>query len=208
MKRNLFIVALASVLATQAQAGSILFNFDNVPKYTPLPISVSITGGSAYLEGTGQGFSVQAADTLGFTPAGFGGNCIYPNSVFGADLLIQFSMWLTNFSIMYAPEEYACDSSARMRVTAYAGKYYVGTNTTTAPNPGTWPTGLLSFNSNQWFNRVVVHYDAAPPTGGDYGPVFMADNMTVTAVPEPAALAIMVVGVAALIHLRRSSHSA
>jgi hypothetical protein len=29
----------------------------------------------------------------------------------------------------------------------------------------------------------VVHYDAAPPTGGDWGPVFLADNMNVTPVP-------------------------
>ena len=26
----------------------------------------------------------------------------------------------------------------------------------------------------------MIHYDAARPTGGDWGPIFMADNMIVT----------------------------
>jgi hypothetical protein len=87
---------------------------------------------------------------------------------------------------MYSPEEYGCDSSARMRVTAYMNGTLVGTNTTTADPPGTWPTGTLTFHSAQPFNSVVVHYDAPPPTGGDWGPVFLADNMIVT--PQPTLL--------------------
>ena len=71
-----------------------------------------------------------------------------------------------------------------MRVTAYMNGAFVGTNTATA-NPGTWPTATLGFSSAQAFNSVVVHYDAPPPTGGDWGPIFMADNMSVTAVPAP-----------------------
>jgi len=35
---------------------------------------------------------------------------------------------------------------------------------------------------------VVVHYDKAPVTGGDYGPVFMADNMRITPAPPPIVL--------------------
>lgn len=31
----------------------------------------------------------------------------------------------------------------------------------------------------------MVHYDAPPPTGGDYGTIFMADNMNVTVVRAP-----------------------
>jgi hypothetical protein len=38
----------------------------------------------------------------------------------------------------------------------------------------------LSFNSTQPFDNIVIHYDAPPPTGGDYGPIFMADNLVVT----------------------------
>jgi len=75
-----------------------------------------------------------------------------------------------------------------MRVTAYMNGTFVGTNTTTA-QAGTWPTATLAISAAQGFNSVVVHYDAPPPTGGDWGPIFMADNMSVTvAVPEPVSL--------------------
>lgn len=174
-------------LAGQVSAQSVLFDFDSAPRYSSLPMDVTIGGLTAHLSATGQGFSIQAANTMGFTPAGFAGNCIYPNSVYAADLKISFSQLLTNFSIMYAPQELACDSSARMRVTAYQGTTLIGTSTTTADPPGTWPTGTLTINSAQGFDNVVVHYDAPPPTGGDWGPIFLADNMTVTPKPVPTA---------------------
>jgi hypothetical protein len=42
----------------------------------------------------------------------------------------------------------------------------------------------------------VVHYDSPPPTGGDFGTIFMADNMIVTAsvVPEPGGLVLLGIG--------------
>ena len=107
-----------------------------------------------------------------------------------ADLLISFTQPLSDFSILYAPEEYACDSSALMRVTAYRNNVFVGTATMTADPPGTWPTATLGISLPLAFDRVVVHYDSPPPTGGDWGPIFMADNMlvTVASVPEPTSL--------------------
>jgi hypothetical protein len=81
---------------------------------------------------------------------------------------------------MYSPQELGCDDSARMRVTAYMNGTSVGTNTTTAPQPGTWPTGTLGISVPVGFDSVVVHYDARPPTCQDYGVIFMADNMLVT----------------------------
>ena len=132
------------------------------------------------MTGTGAGYSIQAAGVLGFTPSGFDGNCIYPDSVFLADLQIQFSSPLVDFSIMFSPEEYACDSSATIRCTASLNGNVVGTSTAVADPPGTWPTGTLRFTSNQPFDSVVIHYAAAPPTGGDWGPIFMADNMRIT----------------------------
>jgi len=181
-------------LCVPAEAGAVLFNFDNVPQYSPLPLDVTVDGITAHLSATGQGFSIQSANVLNFTPVGFSGNSIYPNSVYPADLIVGFSQTLTDFSILYAPEEYATDSSATMRVTAYMNGSFVGTNTATADPPGTWPTATLSFSSALGFNSVVVHYDAPPPTGGDYGPIFMADNMNVTAVPEPGTWGMMLAG--------------
>jgi hypothetical protein len=162
-------------------AHAVLFDFDNAPIHTSLPLDLTVGGITAHFSATGQGFSIQPANTMGFTPAGFGGLCIYPNSIYLSDLLVGFSQTLTDFSIMYSPQELGCDDSATMRVTAYMNNTYVGTNTTTAYPPGTWPTGTLTFSSPQGFNRVVVHYDSPPPTCQDYGVIYMADNMIVTA---------------------------
>ena len=192
-----------TVPCVSAEAGIILFDFDNAPIHANLPIDLTVDGLTAHLSATGQGFSIQPADTLGFTPVGFSGRSIFPNSINASDLLIGFSQTLTDFSILYAPEEYATDSSATMRVTSYMNGAFVGTNTTTANPPGTWPSATLILSSAQPFNSVVVHYDAPPPTGGDYGPIFMADNMMVTtfssAVPEPATLALLGIGALALL---------
>ena len=182
------LIALTGLLLVRAGAQTILFDFDSAPRYTSLPITLTVGGVTAQFTATGQGFSIQAANTMGFTPVGFAGNCIYPNSIYASDLTVQFSTPLTGFSILYAPQELACDSSATMRVTAYMNNTLVGTTTTNAL-AGTWPTETLQFNSAQPFNKVVVHYDKPPVTGGDYGPIFMADNMVVTPVPPPVVLA-------------------
>ncbi len=152
-----------------------------------MPGAYTVGGITAHFSATGQGFSIQAADTLGFIPTNFFGLCISPNSTSAADLLVSFSTALTDFSILYAPEEYACDSSATLHVTAYQDGTLVGTATTNA-QPGTWPTETLRFTSAQAFNQVVVHYAAPPPTGGDWGPIFMADNMAITPALAPILL--------------------
>jgi hypothetical protein len=179
---------LTAGLIGQAEAQDVLFDFENAPLYTSLPINLTVGGITAHFSATGQGLSIQQANTMGFTPAGFAGHCIYPNSIYLADLLVSFSTPLTDFSILYAPQELACDSSATMRVTAYLNGGFIGTATTNA-QPGTWPSETLRISSAQTFNSVVVHYDRAPVTGGDYGPIFMADNMRVSAAPPPIVLA-------------------
>lgn len=158
---------------------SVLFDLENAPLHTSLPVDISAGGIDAHLSATAGGFSIQPADTLGLTPFGFAGRCIYPNTVFPADLLVSFSRPLTGFSILYAPQELGCDDSATMRVTAFMDDAPVGTATATVPVPGTYPTGTLSITTALPFNRVVVHYDAAPPTCRDYGRIFLADNMIV-----------------------------
>jgi hypothetical protein len=180
MNTTRLVILAATLLAAPPAARCTTFTLDDAPLHTPLPVGLTVDGITATFSATGQGFSIQEAGVLGFTPAGFSGYCIYPSSVYSADLLVGFSRALADFSILYAPEEYACDSSARMRVTAYMDGALVGTSTATADPPGTWPTATLAFSSSQGFNQVVIHYDAAPPTGGDWGPIFMADNMVVT----------------------------
>ncbi|TBX70180.1 T9SS type A sorting domain-containing protein [Flavobacterium silvisoli] len=173
-----FMVGLISSGSLYAQA--VLFDFNTAPVQTSLPVTLTENGITAYLSATGSGFSIQQANVLGFTPVGFDGLCIYPNSVFAADLLISFNQTLSDFSIMYSPQELGCDDSATMRVTAYMDTNWVGTNTATVLNPGTWPTGTLSCSFPAGFNNVIVHYASHPPTCQDYGVIFMADNMQVT----------------------------
>ena len=170
----------AAAACAPASAQTVLFDFDNAPLHSSLPVTVSSGGLQATLSATGQGFSIQYANALGFTPVGFGGLCVYPNSVFPADLVVDFSATVSGFSIMFAPQELGCDDTARMRATAYLNGVLVGSNVGYASPPGTWPTGTLTYTNAAGFNRVVVHYDLRPPTCQDWGPIFLADNMTAT----------------------------
>jgi hypothetical protein len=180
MKFYVLILSLFVLLVSQASAQTVLFDFDNAPLYTSLPITLTSGGITAHLSATGQGYSIQNANVLGFTPAGFSGRIIYPNSIYLADLLIRFDHTLTGFSIMYACQELGCDDAATMKVTAYMNGSYVGFSTKTATFPGTWPVDTLKCSFPQGFDSVVVHYFLPPPTCQDYGVIFMADNMRVT----------------------------
>ncbi len=188
-------LALAGIglLGPLAAAQVILFDFDTAPLHASLPLDLSVGGVTAHFSATGQGFSIQSAGVLGFTPVGFSGYSIYPASVNAADLLVGFSKPISAFSVLYAPEEYATDSSCTMRVTTYMGSTFVGTSTHSIDPPGTWPTGTLAISSPTPFDNVVVHYDRAPVTGGDYGPIFMADNLQITLVPEPSSAVVVAV---------------
>jgi len=178
---------ILAALACSSGAQTILFDFDNAPLYSPLPISLTVGSVTAHFTATGQGYSLQGVSTAPVVPAGFTGHFIYPSSVFASDLLVSFSQPLLDFSIQYAPQELACDSSATMKVTAYLGQNVVGAATTNA-TPGTWPVQTLEFNTGQPFDNVVVHYDNPPVTGGDYSPIFIADNMKIVPAPAPPTL--------------------
>lgn len=177
----ILLISLMTIFPTgNLSAQVVLFDFDNAPLYASLPIDQTAGGITAHLSATGQGYSIQNANVLGFTPPGFSGHMIYPNSINLANLLVRFNPTLTRFSIMYCVQELACDTSATMRVTAYMNGAFVGTNTKVATVPGTWPVDTLSCIFPQGFDSVVVHYDSPPPPPcQDYGVVFMADNMRV-----------------------------
>ena len=163
-----------------------------------MPLDQAAGGITAHLSATGDGYSIQPVWTVEIAPAGFSGLCLYPSSVFAADLLIAFDRWLTDISMLYAPQELGCDDSATMKITASHGADEIGSNTAIAPAPGTWPTGTLSFGSAQPFDNVVVHYQTKPPTCQDWGPVFVVDDVVVTPAPEPASAAASAIACAAL----------
>lgn len=161
------------------------FDFDGAPVGGPFPLDLVVNGLTAHFTG---GYSIQPVGTVGISPAGFSGLCVFPSSVFQSDLGIGFSEILTDFSILYAVDELGCDTSARMRVTAYLDALLVGTNTMVAPVPGTYPSATLSIAVPAGFNHVVVHWDAPGTLCQDYGPIFLADNVTVTRAAPPAAV--------------------
>jgi hypothetical protein len=183
-------ILLLLALLIPASAQEVLFDFDGAPIHSPLPIDVSAGGITAHLSASGLGYSIQEANTMGFTPQGFAGLCVYPSSINLADLFVRFDQPLVHFSILYACQELGCDDAATMRVTAYMAGLLVGTTTKSASAPGTWPSDTLGCTFPEGFDSVVVHYDARPPTCQDYGVIFMADNMRVTpktgtGVPNP-----------------------
>jgi hypothetical protein len=180
--KSLFIFFLI-VLISPVSAQDVLFDFDNAPLYTSLPIYQTSGGITAHLSATGQGYSIQNANVLGFTPPGFSGHILYPNSISISDIRIHFDHSLTDFSIMYACQELGCDDAATMRVTAYLNGIYVGYVDHTCNHPGTWPVDTLRCTYSQGFDSVIVHYQAPPPTCQDYGSIYVADNMRVTPVP-------------------------
>jgi hypothetical protein len=198
---------VASVLFCQADAREISFDFNGGPQYSSLPLDLTVDGFTAHFSATGSGFSIQdTAQVIGVLPTGFSGLGLVPNSVFASDLIVSFPQeTVTNFSIMVAPQELSTDSTAILRVTAYENGAFVGTNTSMGSEPFLWPSSTLTLSSPLGFNKVVVHYDKPPPTGGDYGPIFVADNMTVTSsvVPEPGSIALAGTGAMGLIFWRR-----
>ena len=75
------LAAMCFCAAATSLGNTILFNFDNAPVHTPLPLNLTVEGLTAHLSGTGPGYSIQDANVLGFTPAGFSGNSLYPDGI-------------------------------------------------------------------------------------------------------------------------------
>jgi hypothetical protein len=192
-RRPCFLLGTVCLLANSAYA--VLFDLESIPIHTPLPTSQAVDGLVAVFSG---GYSIQDINlVILMTPTGFSGHGLSPNSVFKADLMGAFKDQATmnpalvdSASILVAPQELACDSSATMRITAYLGSTLVATKTQTAPQQDVymWPTIDLGIAPGLPFDNIVVHWVAAPPTGGDYGVIFVADNLRANPVPEPGSL--------------------
>ncbi|MGZ5552450.1 MAG: hypothetical protein ACXWHF_02300 [Chthoniobacterales bacterium] len=176
----------------RANAQAVLFDFDSAPYRASLPIDLTAGGINAHFTANPlyYNYSIQQAGTLGFTPAGFSGLCIYPNTIYACDLIISFDRALSDVAILYAPQELALDTSCTMRITGYYGSKFVATAThSLSPDGNTsWPSDVLSLSATQPFTSVVIHYDKPPPgVQENYGTIFMADNLVVTPWSAPYA---------------------
>ena len=87
------LVTLSPVIFAQ----SVLFDFDNAPQFTSLPIDQTVSGITAHLSGTAQGYSIQDANVLGFTPPGFAGH-IFIQTVFISLICSSASITLSQTS--------------------------------------------------------------------------------------------------------------
>ena len=177
---TVLIITLFLFVVSPVPAQLVLFDFNNAPLHSSLPLYQTSGGITAHLSATGSGYSIQDVNTLGFTPPAFTGYMLYPNSIYASDIHVHFDVAITDFSIMYACQELGCDDAATMRVTAYMNGTYVGYANRTATFPGTWPVDTLKCSFPQGFDSVVIHYQSPPPTCQDYGTIYIADNMRVT----------------------------
>ena len=188
-KRWLILTALGFSAVTGGYTQTVTFDFDSAPAHISLPMDLMSGGISGHFSADPgyYNYSIQPLPVVGIWPAGFSGNCIWPNTIYRCDLLVAFDRALSDGSIMYSPDELATDSSCTMRITAYYGSRFVGTNTYSIDPPGTYPTGVLSITTLEPFTKLVIHYDKPPATGGDYGVIFWADNLQITPWSAPYA---------------------
>lgn len=211
IRARLALLAGTALAASLAGAQSVLFDFNAGPQFSGTPLDQISGGVRAHIAATGSGYSIQnVAQVIGVLPTGFSGLGLSPSSVFPADLLISFfnqsdgsPLGLSSMSIMVAPQELACDSSSTMKIMAYSGTTFLGSRTAISLDQNyTWPIIDLAFDSAVPFDNVVVHFQSGPPTGGDWGPIFVADNIVATPAPEPLSMVAFGLG---LSMLRRAS---
>ncbi|MBS1718198.1 MAG: PEP-CTERM sorting domain-containing protein [Armatimonadetes bacterium] len=213
MKVSALLACFGSICAVSATgAASVLFDFNNGPQYSGTPLDQVAGGIRAHFDSIGgQGYSIQdIGQVIGMLPTGFSGLGLSPNSVFPSDLTISFHdavtsnpLFLSDVSMMVAPQELACDSSSTMKMSAYNGSTFVGSVTAVAvADVYTWPTIDLAFSSALPFDNVVIHFQSGPPTGGDWGPIFVADNLLVNPAPVPEPATLTALGIAAITFAR------
>jgi hypothetical protein len=174
------------------KAQAVTFDFDSgtptLVQYQNLPADQVAGGVTARFSAISGNFSVQTDLTTGFSLPRFSGNYLYPNTVRGSALQIQFSRELTDITFSFATTDYPDEElPTPIVMTALSatssGASVVGSVTNRAAfGSDTYPMGALAFTSAPLsFNRVEVRIR----TGGDA--TFLVDNVTVTPVPEMTA---------------------
>jgi hypothetical protein len=170
------------------------FDFDTgTPPVGPtqgMPASQTQNGITAYFTALANTWSVQNT-FYGWVPAVFSGNFLYPSSLAGGALAVEFSQPATNFSTAFftgdVSSEY--DTPTTLRVTAYTDSAMTHP-VTEATGQGQWltgayPEGTLSLGSTTPFTTVKIDM---PPGQGRVSYLFWVDNLVAQTVPPPPVM--------------------
>ena len=183
MNRQILVLLAAAGLCGPTRAQSVLFDFDTAPAHSPLPIDLTVGGITAHFVRHRTGVLDPAGRHPGLHARRFRRQLHLPQQRVRGRPPDRLLETVTDFSILYAPRGTGLRFVGDEAGNRLHERVVRGNETMIADPPGTWPTATLGFSSISGFNNVVVHYDQRPPTGGDWGPIFMADNMNVTSAP-------------------------
>ncbi len=186
------LVAVLALLALHgvARAQSVTFDFDTGTPVLAvgqnLPIDQSSGGITAHFStpAGSSGMSVQSDISTFFNLPQMPGHYLSPNASTPNVLEITFSAGLTNISLDYATVDYQDnrETPSNIQLSASAGSTVVGSATSHAAySADTYPTGRLSFTSDQPFDTVRIEV----PAQASSLRLFLVDNVTVSASEAP-----------------------
>lgn len=188
-------LTLGLLLGGQGQTkADALYTFEDVATGTSTPFSDTENGITAnFLSVPAGGFTI----TTSFWVSPISGHVLFdpgPSGSQSIPLDVSFSSSLTSVTL-----DFATDGASPFTLSTYSGGIggtFIGSSTATGVVPvgGSFPQGVISFNSITPFDSIIFSASAAP--------YFAVDNIDVQPVPEPATLALAGLGGLSLLLFR------
>ncbi len=181
------VLALSGVLPSAAQTAK--FDFDTAaPVLTTgrnLPFTQTAGGISVRFSNVTGAFSVQTDRSTGFVTS-FSGKYLYPNSLLGNVVRMQFSQELTDIALTFATTDQSPAAVTPLTLNAYlatdSATNLVGSSVASAVYArARFPMGTNSYSpSSKTFNYVELRFPATAKV------TYFIDDVVVTAVPALA----------------------